>query len=490
MGNPKAFMTIPRKEAGYRPISDRIYDYSEVEQTLNREDRKLQAARCMDCGIPFCHWSCPLGNKMPEWQDYIYKGDWKKGVEVLHETNNFPEFTGRICPAPCEKSCVLALHESPVTIRENEAAVTEVAFREGMIKAHPPKQRTGKRVAVIGSGPAGLAAAQQLNKKGHSVTVFEKDHSPGGLLRYGIPNFKLAKQVIDRRLALLVEEGIEFKTNTEIGKDISGADIMKEFDVVCLAVGAGKPRDITPEGRDLQGIHFAMDFLSQQIRILQKEKPESSEKISAKGKHVLVIGGGDTGSDCVGTSIRQGALSITQIEIMPKPPVGHNPSTPWPSPYPQVLKTSSSHEEGCERRWQLNTLMFRGEDGRVKEALVEEVNWVKDENGRFSMVNTGSKEVIKADLVLLALGFVHPVQEGLLNELNVDYDVRGNIAVDKRHHSSIANIYATGDAVMGASLVVKAIASGRKTAEHIHQMLNRQENNILPISSISPTTSQ
>lgn len=479
MGNPKAFMTIPRKDAGYRPVSDRIYDYSEVEQTLNREDRKLQASRCMDCGIPFCHWSCPLGNKMPEWQDHIYKGEWKKGVDVLMETNNFPEFTGRVCPAPCEKSCVLALHEAPVTIRENEASVTEVAFREGMIKAHPPKRRTGKKVAVIGSGPAGLAAAQQLNRKGHSVTVFEKDHTPGGLLRYGIPNFKLAKQVIDRRLALLIEEGIEFRTHTTVGKDISGAQIMGEFDAICLAVGAGKPRDITPEGRDLKGIHFAMDFLSQQIRILQKEEPETASTISARGKHVLVIGGGDTGSDCVGTSIRQGALSVTQIEIMPKPPKGHNPATPWPSPYPQVLKTSSSHEEGCERRWLLNTLKFSGENGQVKEALVEEVSWEKDGNGRFSMVATGKKEVLKADLVLLALGFVHPVQEGLLNELGVNYDVRGNVAVDKQHRSSVNKVFATGDAVMGASLVVKAIASGRKTAENIHKMLTPQENGLV-----------
>lgn len=485
MGNPKAFMTIPRKEAGYRPVIDRIYDYSEVEQTLNREDRKSQASRCMDCGIPFCHWSCPLGNKMPEWQDHIYKGEWKKGVDVLMETNNFPEFTGRVCPAPCEKSCVLALHEAPVTIRENEASVTEVAFREGMIKAHPPKRRTGKKVAVIGSGPAGLAAAQQLNRKGHSVTVFEKDHTPGGLLRYGIPNFKLAKQVIDRRLALLVEEGIEFRTDTEIGKDISGAEVMNEYDAICLAVGAGKPRDITPEGRDLKGIYFAMDFLSQQIRILQKEESNTAEIISAKGKHVLVIGGGDTGSDCVGTSVRQGALSVTQIEIMPKPPVGHNPATPWPSPYPQVLKTSSSHEEGCERRWQLNTLKFSGENGQVKEALVEEVSWKKDENGRFSMVPTGKKEVLKADLVLLALGFVHPVQEGLLNELGVNYDVRGNVAVDKQHRSSVDKVFATGDAVMGASLVVKAIASGRKTAENIHRMLIPQENMAFTLSSAS-----
>ena len=473
MGNPKAFMTIPRKEAGYRLVSERVHDHGEVEQTLNREDRKQQASRCMDCGIPFCHWACPLGNKMPEWQDHIYKGDWKKGVEVLHETNNFPEFTGRVCPAPCEKSCVLALHEAPVTIRENEASVTEVAFMEGMIKARPPKRRTGMKVAVIGSGPAGLAAAQQLNSKGHHVTVFEKSNTPGGLLRYGIPNFKLSKHIIDRRLALLIDEGIEFKTNTEIGKEIPGEEIMAEYDAVCLAVGAGKPRDITPPGRDLKGIYFAMDFLSQEIRLLQGEMYTTEERITAKDKHVLVIGGGDTGSDCVGTSIRQGAASVTQIEIMPKPPVGSNPATPWPNPYPQILKTSSSHEEGCERRWLLNTLSFNGEEGRVKEAVVEEISWDKDEKGRFSMVSSGKRETLKADLVLLALGFVHPVQEGLLNELGVTYDVRGNVAVDKQHTSSVSRVFATGDAMMGASLVVKAIASGRKAAEHIHQQLMR-----------------
>lgn len=469
MGNPKAFIYIPRKEAGYRPVSDRIYDFGEVEQTLNREDRKLQASRCMDCGIPFCHWACPLGNKMPEWQDLIYKGKWKEGVEVLHETNNFPEFTGRICPAPCEKSCVLALHESPVTIRENEAAVTEVAFLEGMIKAQPPKTRTGKKVAVIGSGPAGLAAAQQLNRKGHTVTVFEKDNAPGGLLRYGIPNFKLNKSVIDRRLALLEEEGIEFKNNTEVGKDISGKEIMAKYDAVCIAIGAGQPRNIQPEGRDLSGIYFAMEYLSQANQLLMGEPVDAKKIINAKNKHVLVIGGGDTGSDCVGTAVRQGAAKITQIEILPQPPVGKNPATPWPY-YPNILKTSSSHMEGCERKWSLNTNAFTGKNGKVTEVLVEEVEWV-NENGKFNMVPTGKKETIKADLVFLALGFVHPVQEGLLNELGVQYDGRGNVLVDKNYQSSVQKVFATGDAAIGASLVVRAIALGRKTAEKIHDTI-------------------
>jgi len=470
MGNPKAFITIARKEAGYRPVSERIYDFGEVEQTLNREDRKLQASRCMDCGIPFCHWACPLGNKMPEWQDLIYKGKWKEGVESLHETNNFPDFTGRICPAPCEKSCVLALHEAPVTIRENEAAVTEVAFTEGMIVAHPPKTRTGKKVAVVGSGPAGLAAAQQLNRKGHSVTIFEKDNSLGGLMRYGIPNFKLNKNVIDRRLNQLLEEGIEFKPNCEVGKDISGEEVMKSFDAVCIAIGAGHPRDIQPEGRGLKGIHFAMEFLSQQNQLIMGENVPADKIINAKNKHVLVIGGGDTGSDCVGTSIRQGAVKVTQIEILPQPPVGKNPDTPWPY-YPTILKTSSSHMEGCTRKWSLNTKQFNGKNGKVTEVLVEEVEWKKDETGRFNMQPTGKTETIKADLVFLALGFVHPVQEGLLTELGVKFDGRGNVAVDAQSKSSVAKVFATGDAAIGASLVVRAIALGRKVAEDIHKSL-------------------
>ena len=472
MGNPKAFITVPRKEAGYRPVLERVTDFGEVEQTLNQEDRKVQASRCMDCGIPFCHWACPLGNRMPEWQYMIYKGKWKEGVEILHETNNFPDFTGRVCPAPCEKSCVLALHEAPVTIRENEASVTEVAFLEGMIKPRPPKHRTGKKVAVVGSGPAGLAAAQQLNRKGHTVTIFEKDHSLGGLLRYGIPNFKLNKNVIDRRLKQLEDEGIIFKPNTEIGKDVSGAEIMKKFDAVCLAVGAGKPRDITPPGRDLKGIYFAMDFLAQQNQLIMDEPVTNPERINTKDKHVLVIGGGDTGSDCVGTSVRQGSVKVTQIEIMPKPPIGKNPDTPWPSSYPNILKTSSSHEEGCERRWVLNTIEFKGENGEVKEALVEEIKWERDENRRMTMVPTGKIEAIKADVVFLALGFVHPVHEGLLSELGVDFDARGNVYVNKQHQSSVAKVFATGDAVMGASLVVKAIASGRKVAEDVNKSLN------------------
>jgi len=470
MGNPKAFINIPRKDAGYRPVFERVTDFGEVEQTLNREDRKLQASRCMDCGIPFCHWGCPLGNKMPEWQDLIYKGQWKEAIDNLHETNNFPDFTGRICPAPCEKSCVLALHDAPVTIRENEAAVTEVGFIEGLIKAHPPKTRTGKKVAVIGSGPAGLAAAQQLNRRGHNVTIFEKDNSLGGLMRYGIPNFKLNKNVIDRRLDQLKEEGIIFKPNTEVGKDIMGKEIMKNFDAVCLAIGAGHARDINPTGRELKGIYFAMDFLSQQNQLIMGETVAQENIISAKDKHVLVIGGGDTGSDCVGTSIRQGAVKVTQIEILPQPPVGKNPDTPWPY-YPTILKTSSSHLEGCIRKWSLNTNQFIGINGHLTEVLVEEVEWTKDESGRWNMKPTGKTDTIKADLVFLALGFIHPIHEGLVTELGLELDGRGNVIANKEGKSNVAKVFATGDAAIGASLVVRAIALGRKTAEDIHKTL-------------------
>jgi len=471
MGNPKAFMMIPRKDAGYRPVQDRIQDFGEVEQTLNREDRKLQASRCMDCGIPFCNWGCPLGNKMPEWQDLLYKGKWKEAIDNMHETNNFPDFTGRVCPAPCEKACVLNLHDAPVTIRENEASISEVGFIEGHIKPLPPKSRSGKKVAIIGSGPAGMAAAQQLNRKGHNVTLFEKDNKIGGLLRYGIPNFKLNKLVIDRRLAQMEAEGIEFKTNCEVGKDISGKQLLDSYDAVAITIGAGQPRDIKPEGRDLKGIYFAMDFLSQQNKLIMGEDVSGEELINAKDKHVLVIGGGDTGSDCVGTSNRQGAVKVTQIEILPKPPVGKNPETPWPY-YPTILKTSSSHEEGCERKWSLNTVAFKGSNGKVEEVLVEEVSWEKDSNGRFSMKPTGKTEIIKADLVFLALGFIHPVHEGLLSELGINLDARGNVAVDNESKSSVNKVFAAGDDAIGASLVVRAIALGRKVADDIHKTLS------------------
>lgn len=475
MGNPKAFLTIGRKEAGYRPIHDRIYDYTEVEQTLNIEDRRLQASRCMDCGVPFCHWACPLGNRQGEWQDLAYRGRWEEAYLSLSATDDFPEFTGRVCPALCEKSCVLKLHDAPVTIRENEASIVERAFAEGYVVARPPKKRTGKRVAVIGSGPAGLACANQLNKKGHSVTVFEQNEFIGGLLRLGIPDFKLSKKIIDRRLKLLEEEGIEFRTSVCVGRDLGTEELLRDYDAVCVAIGSGVPRDLPVEGRDLKGVYFALQLLQQQNRVNAGVEISKKDRISAKGKHVLVIGGGDTGSDCVGTSVRQGAVKITQIEIMPKPPVGSNPDTPWPM-YPMVLKTSSSHEEGCERRWNLGTTRFLGENGVLTGVEVERVEWEKDsETGRMNMIHTGEKEIIKADLVFLAMGFVHPVYEGLVQNLGVGLDGRKNVAIGENNETSVNKVFAAGDAASGASLVVRAMASGRRAAVGIDAFLRKEE---------------
>ncbi|MEZ3522583.1 glutamate synthase subunit beta [uncultured Muribaculum sp.] len=474
MGNPKAFLTIHRKEAGYRPVSDRIRDYGEVEQTLNPEDRRLQASRCMECGVPFCHWSCPLGNKQPEWQDRLFKNDIKGAYTLLTATDDFPEFTGRVCPALCEKGCVLNKIHEPVTIRENEAAIVERAFLEGYVKPYVPKHRTGKRVAVIGSGPAGLACANQLNRRGHSITVFEKNEAIGGLLRFGIPDFKLNKSIIDRRVALMTEESVEFKPGVEVGKDIAVEDIVRDYDAVCIAIGAEVPRDLKVEGRDLKGVHFALELLQQQNRVNAGREISRDDRISAKGKNVLVIGGGDTGSDCVGTANRQGALSVTQIEIMPKPPEGENPATPWPY-WPVVLKTSSSHDEGCNRRWLLDTRRIIGENGKVTEVEVEEVRWEKDEaTGRMNLIHTGNVERIKAELVLLAMGFTNPVQNGILKQLEIEKDARGNVKVDDKQQSSIDKVFAAGDASTGASLVVRCIASGRKAAEGIHNYLTEK----------------
>lgn len=440
MGNPKAFLTIPRQEAGYRPVHDRISDYGEVEQTLNTSERKLQASRCMDCGVPFCHWACPLGNRPPEFQDALYRGRWDEAYRLLTQTNDFPEFTGRICPALCEKSCVLNLSmEAPVTIRENEAAIIEAAFREGLVKPHHYK-RNGRRVAVIGSGPAGLSVANRLNRLGYDVTVFEKLEYVGGLLRFGIPNFKLHKPIIDRRVRVMEAEGITFEVNHAVELD----HLPEGFDAYCLCTGTPQARDLNIPGRDLAGIHFAMEMLAQQNRVLAGQTFSDEERITARGKDVLVIGGGDTGSDCIGTSNRQGAASVTQIEIMPKPPVGYNPATPWPQ-WPVVLKTSSSHEEGCVRRWSLSSTRFIGENGRVCGVEVEEVDWLPaPDGGRPQMRPTGRKEILKADLVLLAMGFLKPQLPDLPE-----------------------NVFVAGDAASGASLVVKCIASGHCAAQEI-----------------------
>lgn len=447
MGDPKAFLTIPRHEAGYRPIHERIADFGEVEQTLNTSDRRLQASRCMDCGVPFCHWACPLGNRPPEFQDAVFKGEWREAYEILTATNDFPEFTGRICPALCEKSCVLKLSmDSPVTIREDECSVIEAAFREGYVQ---PRQfeRNGKRVAVIGSGPAGLAAANQLNHRGYEVTVFEKDEYVGGLLRFGIPNFKLQKTVIDRRVKIMEAEGITFKVNSSI--DVT--KLPEGFDAYCICTGTPQARDLKVPGRELKGVHFALELLGQQNRVLAGQVFDAKHRVTAKGKRVLVIGGGDTGSDCIGTSHRQGAVSVTQIEIMPKPPVGHNPKTPWPQ-WPVVLKTSSSHEEGCERRWLLTTNKFIDNGkGHVCGAEVEEVEWLPNpDGGRSIMKPTGKKEIIDCDIVFLAMGFLRPQQPEFPE-----------------------NVFVAGDAATGASLVVRCIAGGRKAAEAVDAYLNR-----------------
>ncbi len=471
MGDPKGFMTVPRKDAGYRPINDRIHDYGEVEQTLNEKDRALQASRCMDCGIPFCHWGCPVGSKIPEWQDAIFRGRKDEAYFILHSTNSFPEITGRICPAPCEKSCVLAIHEEAVTIRENECATVEQAFEAGIVVANPPKSRTGKKVAVIGSGPAGLSAADLLNRAGHLVTVFEKNDAIGGLLRYGIPDFKLSKSVIDRRLELFVDEGIIFKTNINVGVDILKEELYSEFDAVLLAVGAEQPRDLPVEGRDLEGVYFAMDFLTQQNKKVSGKLKADEFRIFAKDKNVLVIGGGDTGSDCVGTSIRQKAKSVTQIEILPKPAEKREDNNPWPY-WPNTLRTSSSHQEGCERRWSLNTKRFIGENGKLKQVELVQVEWLKDANGRWNMNEVpGTTEIINIELALLSMGFTQPVHVGLLDTLGVEYDQRGNVKVNDKKQTSVSKLFAAGDAEKGASLVVHAIEAGKVAAKNIDAFL-------------------
>lgn len=449
MGDSKAFLTIHRQEAGYRPLHDRIHDFGEVEQTLNSKDRRTQASRCMDCGVPFCHWACPLGNKPPEWNDALFKGEWEKAYQLLAATNPFPEFTGRVCPALCEKACVLNLMEhEPTTNRENECAIIEGAFREGYITVHHPV-RNGKKVAVIGSGPAGLAAANKLNLMGYKVTVYEKNENAGGLLRYGIPNFKLNKAVIDRRIRLLEEEGIEFR----FGMEIESFESIGDTDAIVIATGTPTARDLKVPGRELKGVHFALELLAQQNRVLAGMEFTKEERITAKGKDVLVIGGGDTGSDCIGTAHRQGCKSVTQIEIMPKPPVGpEDPNNPWPN-YPRTLKTTSSHEEGCSRRWNINTLEFLGKDGKLTGVRVQEIDWIPNpDGGRPLMVEKGKPEIIKAELVLLAMGFLKP-----------------------EHSEYPEHVFVCGDSKNGASLVVRAMASGIQTAEAVDRFLSKKD---------------
>ena len=448
MGNPKAFLTVPRVEAGYRPLHDRVKDFSEVEQTLNTSDRRRQASRCMDCGVPFCHWACPLGNKAPEWNDALYKGEWEEAYKRLNDTNDFPEFTGRICPALCEKACVLNLTDhAPTTNRENECAITEAAWRENYIK---PQQyeRNGMKVAVIGAGPAGLVAANRLNKMGYTVTVYDKNEAAGGLLRYGIPNFKLNKIIIDRRIELLVKEGITF----EYGQEIDVKNLPGGFDAYVISTGTPTARDLNAPGRELKGVHLALELLSQQNRVLAGMEFSKADRVTAKGKDVLVIGGGDTGSDCIGTSHRQGCKSVTQIEIMPKPVEGpDDPQNPWPN-WPRTLKTTSSHEEGCTRRWNINTLEFLGKDGKLTGVRVQPIDWKPNpEGGRPIMVEAGEPEVIKCEICFLAMGFLKPQQPEFAQ-----------------------NVFVCGDAANGASLVVRAMASGRDTAKRVDEFLKKK----------------
>ena len=464
MGKVTGFLEIDRRDRRYAPASDRIRHYKEFVIPLSEEATRDQAARCMNCGIPYCHNGCPVNNQIPDFNDLVYRQDWENASRNLHSTNNFPEFTGRVCPAPCEASCTLNLNDSPVTIKTIECAIVDRAWAEGWLKPEAPKAKTGKKVAVIGSGPAGLACAQQLARVGHDVHLYEKNARPGGLLRYGIPDFKMEKQLIDRRVEQMKGEGVTFHCNVNVGVDVKMADLVAQYDAVALAGGAEKPRDLPIPGRELAGVHFAMDFLPQQNRRVGKEQIGSNAPILAAGKHVVVIGGGDTGSDCIGTSVRQGALSVTQLEIMPQPPEKENKLLTWPE-WPLKMRTSSSHEEGAERDFAVNSVEFHGEGGAVKSLRCVRVD------GKFQAI-PGTEFDLKADLVLLAMGFVAPVQEGMISELGVKLDGRGNVAADTVHYkSTVEKVFACGDMRRGQSLVVWAIREGRQCAASIDKHL-------------------
>ncbi|MDD1622991.1 MAG: glutamate synthase subunit beta [Methylococcaceae bacterium] len=471
MGKPTGFMEYERQDRSYDQVEKRVKHYREFVIPLSEEQVRTQGARCMDCGIPYCHNGCPINNIIPEWNDAVYQDDWRNALEILHSTNNFPEFTGRICPAPCEAACTLNLDEAPVAIKTIECAIVDKAWENGWIHPQIAPHRSGKRVAVVGSGPAGLACAQQLARAGHDVTLFEKNDRIGGLMRYGIPNFKLDKSLIDRRMAQMEAEGVEFRTNACVGKDISAAQLVTDYDAVVLAGGSEKPRDLTVPGRELGGVRFAMEFLTQQTKVVLGDGIPESDRISAEGKHVVVIGGGDTGSDCIGTSIRQGAVSVTQLELLPKPPEKENKLSTWPN-WPNKLRTSSSQQEGCARDWSVETLECLGENGRVKEIRCRRLEW-KNVDGRWiSEGISGSEFTLKADLVLLAMGFEHPIQEGLLAELAVAVDARKNVAANTDNYkTSLDKVFAAGDMRRGQSLVVWAIREGRQCARAVDEFL-------------------
>ena len=476
MGNPTGFLEIDKKDRNYEDPKDRLKHFKEFIVPLTNEEVSKQGSRCMDCGIPYCHQGCPVNNLIPDWNDLVYKHEWKKALDTLHSTNNFPEFTGRICPAPCEAACTLNLTDNPVSIKTIECSIVDYGWEKGWIKPQLPKKHTDKKVAIIGSGPAGLACAQQLARLGHGVVVYEKNERIGGLLRIGIPDFKMEKTLIDRRMAQMQSEGVQFKTNSEIGNNISTNEIIDNFDAVSVCIGSEVPRDLEVKGRNLKGIHFAMDFLSQQNDMVSGKTISKDILISAKGKKVLVIGGGDTGSDCVGTSNRQGATSVHQLELLPQPPVNENKQLTWPN-WPMKLRTSTSHQEGCERQWSILTKSFEGnENGEVTKLICVEVEWKKSEDGSMKMIEVEDSEFeIEADLVLLAMGFVHPIHEGLVNNLSLKLDQRGNVEADEiSFKTSSDKVFVAGDCRRGQSLVVWAISEGRKCAERIDNFLKEK----------------
>jgi len=473
MGKSSGFLDYNRVTGTYLPVEERLKNYNEFTIQLPADELKTQGARCMDCGIPYCHaMGCPLYNLIPEWNDAVYKGDWREAMLRLELTNSLPEITGRICPAPCEASCTLAYNNAPVTIKQIELAIIENAWKKGFIVPRPPRIETGRKIAIIGSGPAGLASAQQLRRMGHSVTLFEKAHKLGGILRYGIPDFKLEKWVIDRRIEQMRAEGVQFATDVIIGEDISARYLKRTFDVILLTMGAGTPRELNVTGRGLDGIHFAMDYLSQSNQLVSGELSKEQQTINAKNKVVVVIGGGDTGSDCVGTANRQGAKKVYQYEIMPKPQVWNESTNPnWPY-WPSILRTSSSHDEGCERDWAITTRQFTGRDTQVQEGLFARVEWKKDANGQMKMTEIpGSEFSHKVDLVLLAMGFVHVHHSKLLEDLEIEYDTRGNVKTTNTYQTSTQGVFTAGDAGTGASLVVRAIFHGREAAKQIDEYL-------------------
>ena len=467
MGEPTGFRDITRQPPPREATGERVKHYNEFVLHWTEEEARNQGARCMDCGIPFCHKGCPLGNVIPDFNDFVYRGQWERALATLHSTNNFPEFTGRICPAPCEASCTLSINTDPVTIEYIEKAIADRGWEEGWIKPQPPATRTGKRVAVIGSGPSGLAAAQQLNRAGHTVTVYERENYLGGLLRLGIPDFKLEKQLVERRVQQMRDEGIEFRTGVYVGRNYAIEDLKNDHDAVLLCIGSTVPRDLAVPGRELKGVHFAMDFLTQQNKLSSGERFSEEERISAEGKRVVILGGGDTGADCLATSHRQGAEIVRQFDIVPEPPEKRRASNPWPQ-WPQIMRRSYALEEGGSLDWSLGTKAFSGSNGHVEKLHAVKLEWKPDESGRMQMVDVpGTEFDVDADLVLLALGFLHPERQGLLESLGVELDPRGNVKTDSNKMATVDGIFAAGDAARGQSLVVWALSEGREAARCI-----------------------